>query len=56
MGGPIETDVIVLGVGTCGEDASLQLLDAGLEMVIRNPRDLAARAGATRRGLRGDGD
>ena len=28
-----EVDVIVLGVGTCGEDLSLQLLDAGLEVV-----------------------
>lgn len=27
-----EVDVIVLGVGTCGEDLSLQLLDAGLEV------------------------
>ena len=26
------TDVIVLGVGTCGEDAALRLLDAGLEV------------------------
>ncbi len=26
-------DVIVLGVGTCGEDLSLQLLDAGLDVV-----------------------
>lgn len=33
--GPIETaaDVIVLGVGTCGEDLSLRLLGAGLEVV-----------------------
>lgn len=29
----VETDVIVLGVGTCGEDLSLQLLDAGLDVV-----------------------
>jgi len=28
-----EVDVVVLGVGTCGEDLSLQLLDAGLEVV-----------------------
>lgn len=28
-----EVDVIVLGVGTCGEDLSLQLLGAGLEVV-----------------------
>jgi pyruvate/2-oxoglutarate dehydrogenase complex dihydrolipoamide dehydrogenase (E3) component len=28
-----ETDVIVLGVGTCGEDLSLRLLGAGLEIV-----------------------
>ncbi len=26
-------DVIVLGVGTCGEDLSLQLLDAGLDVI-----------------------
>ena len=26
-------DVIVLGVGTCGEDLSLHLLDAGLKVV-----------------------
>lgn len=29
----IETDVIVLGVGTCGEDLSLRLLGAGLDVV-----------------------
>jgi pyruvate/2-oxoglutarate dehydrogenase complex dihydrolipoamide dehydrogenase (E3) component len=28
-----DVDVIVLGVGTCGEDLSLQLLDAGLDVV-----------------------
>ena len=28
-----DTDVIVLGVGTAGEDLSLQLLDAGLDVV-----------------------
>jgi pyruvate/2-oxoglutarate dehydrogenase complex dihydrolipoamide dehydrogenase (E3) component len=28
-----EVDIIVLGVGTCGEDLSLRLLDAGLEVV-----------------------
>ena len=28
-----ETDVIVLGVGTCGEDLSLRLLETGLEVV-----------------------
>jgi pyruvate/2-oxoglutarate dehydrogenase complex dihydrolipoamide dehydrogenase (E3) component len=28
-----EADVIVLGVGTCGEDLSLQLLDAGLSVI-----------------------
>jgi pyruvate/2-oxoglutarate dehydrogenase complex dihydrolipoamide dehydrogenase (E3) component len=28
-----ETDVIVLGVGTCGEDLSLRLLGAGLDVV-----------------------
>ncbi len=27
------TDVVVLGVGTCGEDLALQLMDAGLEVV-----------------------
>ena len=27
-----EVDVVVLGVGTCGEDLSLQLLDAGLDV------------------------
>lgn len=31
--GEAEVDVIVLGVGTCGEDLSLRLLDAGLEVV-----------------------
>lgn len=29
----VEADVVVIGVGTCGEDLSLQLLDAGLEVV-----------------------
>jgi len=29
----VEVDVVVIGVGTCGEDLSLQLLDAGLEVV-----------------------
>jgi pyruvate/2-oxoglutarate dehydrogenase complex dihydrolipoamide dehydrogenase (E3) component len=28
----LEVDVVVLGVGTCGEDLALQLLDAGLEV------------------------
>jgi pyruvate/2-oxoglutarate dehydrogenase complex dihydrolipoamide dehydrogenase (E3) component len=28
-----EVDVVVVGIGTCGEDVSLQLLDAGLEVV-----------------------
>lgn len=28
-----EADVIVIGVGTCGEDLSLQLLDAGLSVI-----------------------
>jgi len=28
-----DVDVVVLGVGTCGEDLSLRLLDAGLEVV-----------------------
>ncbi len=32
MGTESEVDVVVLGVGTCGEDLSLQLLDAGLEV------------------------
>jgi pyruvate/2-oxoglutarate dehydrogenase complex dihydrolipoamide dehydrogenase (E3) component len=31
--GEVEFDVIVLGVGTCGEDLSLRLLGAGLEVV-----------------------
>ncbi len=31
--GDTEVDVIVLGVGTCGEDLSLRLLGAGLEVV-----------------------
>ena len=33
MGEVIATDVVVLGVGTCGEDLALQLLDAGLDVV-----------------------
>lgn len=33
MGASREADVIVLGVGTCGEDLSLRLLDAGLDVV-----------------------
>lgn len=28
-----ETDVIVLGVGTCGEDLSLRLLGAGVDVI-----------------------
>ena len=28
-----EADVVVLGVGTCGEDLSLRLLGAGLDVV-----------------------
>lgn len=32
-----DVDVIVLGVGTCGEDLSLQLLDAGLDVVGIEP-------------------
>ncbi len=32
-----ETDVIVIGVGTSGEDLSLQLLDAGLDVVGIEP-------------------
>lgn len=31
--GEAEVDVVVLGVGTCGEDLSLRLLDAGLDVV-----------------------
>ncbi len=31
--GDAEVDVVVLGVGTCGEDLSLRLLGAGLEVV-----------------------
>jgi pyruvate/2-oxoglutarate dehydrogenase complex dihydrolipoamide dehydrogenase (E3) component len=30
---PQQTDIIVLGVGTCGEDLSLRLLGAGLDVV-----------------------
>lgn len=30
-------DVIVLGVGTCGEDLSLRLLEAGLKVVGIEP-------------------
>jgi pyruvate/2-oxoglutarate dehydrogenase complex dihydrolipoamide dehydrogenase (E3) component len=30
---PLETDVVVLGVGTCGEDLSLRLLGEGLNVV-----------------------
>jgi pyruvate/2-oxoglutarate dehydrogenase complex dihydrolipoamide dehydrogenase (E3) component len=33
MARPSQVDVVVIGVGTCGEDLSLQLLDAGLEVV-----------------------
>lgn len=33
MGVQSETDVVVLGVGTSGEDLALQLLDAGLDVV-----------------------
>ena len=29
----IKTDVIIMGVGTCGEDLSLRLLSAGLDVV-----------------------
>ena len=32
MASQTEVDVVVIGVGTCGEDISLQLLDAGLEV------------------------
>jgi len=32
-----EVDVVILGVGTCGEDLSLQLLDAGLDVVGIEP-------------------
>ena len=28
-----DVDVVVLGVGTCGEDLSLQLLGAGIDVV-----------------------
>ena len=31
--GDANADVVVLGVGTCGEDLSLRLLGAGLEVV-----------------------
>lgn len=33
-----DTDVIVLGIGTCGEDVSLRLLAAGLDVVGVEPR------------------
>jgi pyruvate/2-oxoglutarate dehydrogenase complex dihydrolipoamide dehydrogenase (E3) component len=33
VSGAIEVDVVVIGVGTCGEDLSLQLLDGGLDVV-----------------------
>jgi pyruvate/2-oxoglutarate dehydrogenase complex dihydrolipoamide dehydrogenase (E3) component len=33
MNSRTEVDVVVVGVGTCGEDLSLQLLDAGLRVV-----------------------
>lgn len=32
MSAPVEVDVVVIGVGTCGEDLSLQLLDGGLDV------------------------
>ena len=32
-GDKVNVDVVVLGVGTCGEDLSLQLLGAGLDVV-----------------------
>lgn len=31
--GKADADVIVLGVGTCGEDLSLRLLGAGLDVI-----------------------
>ncbi len=31
--GNADADIIVLGVGTAGEDISLQLLDAGLDVI-----------------------
>jgi len=33
MDSQAEVDVVVIGVGTCGEDLSLQLMDAGLDVV-----------------------
>lgn len=33
-----ETDVVVLGLGTSGEDLALRLLDAGLEVVGIEPQ------------------
>ena len=33
-----DADVIILGVGTCGEDLSMQLLDAGLDVIGIEPR------------------
>ena len=32
------TDVVILGVGTCGEDVALRLLDAGLDVIGVEPR------------------
>jgi len=37
-GNDADTDVIVLGVGTAGEDLSLQLLDAGLAVIGIEPK------------------
>ena len=33
MSAATEVDVVVIGVGTCGEDLALQLLDGGLDVV-----------------------
>jgi len=38
MSGREATDVIVVGVGTCGEDVALRLLAAGLEVIGIEPR------------------
>jgi pyruvate/2-oxoglutarate dehydrogenase complex dihydrolipoamide dehydrogenase (E3) component len=33
----VETDVVIIGLGTGGEDLALQLLDAGLDVVGIEP-------------------
>jgi hypothetical protein len=39
-----EVDVVVIGVGTAGEDLALQLLDAGLEVAGSSPNWSAVNA------------